>query len=66
MKIWPWGEIEKWKRLASRHELAAAENQARADLYRAEYLKLAAAMRGAHKGIWRLKQRLKKYEKEHR
>lgn len=65
MKIWPWSEIEKWKRLSEHHDARAAQAQARGELYRAEYLKLAAAMRGAHKGIWRLKQKLKKYEKEY-
>lgn len=62
--VWPWSEIEKWRRLAEHHDARAAQAQARGELYRAEYLKLSAAMRGAHKGIWRLKQKLKKYEKE--
>lgn len=62
--IWPWSEIEKWKRLAVRNEELLLRAQALGETHRAEYLKLAAAMRGAHKGIWRLKQKLKRYEKE--
>lgn len=58
--IWPWSEIAKWKRLAEHHDLRATRNQARADLWRAEWMALSKAVRGAHKGIWRLKQKLKK------
>lgn len=63
--IWPWSEIEKWKQLAEHHDLRATQNQARADMWRAEWMALSKAVRGAHKGIWRLKRKLKKYEKEH-
>ncbi len=62
--MWPWSEIAKWKRLAEHHEFRAAHAQSRAEMFRAEYLTLSKAMRGAHKGIWRLRQRLKRYEQE--
>lgn len=60
--IWPWSEIAKWKRLAEHHDGRAIQAQARVELYRAEYLNLALAIRGAHKGIWRLKQKIKRLE----
>lgn len=62
--IWPWSEIEKWKELAKRYERQWDENRHFNKVIEAEYLKLSMAMRGAHKGIWRLKQKLKRYEKE--
>ena len=62
--MWPWSEIEKLKQLAEHHDARAMQAQARAEMFRAEYLNLLQTMIGAHKGIWRLKQKLKKYEKE--
>ena len=50
--------------IAERNQARADFQGRRAELFRAEYLSLAKAMRGAHKGIGRLKQKLKKYEKE--
>ena len=60
--IWPWSKIAKLRKLVEHETARATQWQARADMYRAEYYNLAKAMRGAHKGIWRLKQKLKKYE----
>lgn len=62
--IWPWNEIARWKKLAEHHDARADAQGRRAEMFRAEYLNLAKAMRGAHRGIWRLKQKLKKHEKE--
>lgn len=45
-------------------ELLAKDRMECAGRYRAEYLVMAKEMRGAHKGIWRLKQKIKRLERE--
>lgn len=63
--IWPWSEIQKWKQRAE-YLQRCLDNRCKTEEFAVrEYLKLSASMRGAHKGIWRLKQKLKRYEKEH-
>jgi hypothetical protein len=65
--IWPWSDVgeDKLMRRIDALEKTILEMEVHHEITRAEYYKLALAMRGAHKGIWRLKQKLKKYEKEH-
>lgn len=62
--IWPWSEFAKQKRLFDHLDRIHDSQTVSLLYYKTEYLKLTAEMRGAHKGIWRLKQKLKKYEKE--
>lgn len=63
--IWPWSEIEKWKNKYEATEKRLDLARERELLCLTMYQQLSLAMRGAHKGIWRLKQKLKKYENEH-
>jgi hypothetical protein len=62
--MWPWSEIAKWKQLAQHYEGLAHQHGHRAELFRAEYLQLRREVLGAHKGIWRLRQKLTRYQKE--
>lgn len=62
--IWPWSEIRKWKEHALWYEKLADDRALLAELCRAEYMKVSKEMRGAHKGIWRLKQKLKRLEQK--
>jgi len=58
--IWPWSEIAKWKK-RSEFLQRCLDNSVNTEAFAMkEYMKLSAAMRGAHKGIWRLKQKLKR------
>lgn len=56
--IWPWSEIRKWKEQAQRYETLADDRAWKAERFRAEYMQVSKEMRGAHKGIWRLKKKL--------
>lgn len=62
--IWPWSEIAKWKRRATHYERLSEQHYFSYKTVETEYLKLSKAIRGAHRGIWRLKQKLKRYEQE--
>ena len=58
--IWPWTEIRRLKRQLADAEKLLERARWREQLFRAEYLNFQKAVRGAHKGIWRLKEKLKK------
>lgn len=60
----PRSEIEEWKNKYKSMEKLYDLARERELLCLTMYQQLSLAMRGAHKGIWRLKQKLKKYEKE--
>lgn len=63
--IWPWSDVgeDKLMRRIDALEKTILKMEVHHEITRAEYYKLTLAMRGAHKGIWRLKQKRKKYEK---
>lgn len=58
--IWPWSAIMKWRRLAQHYEELAKQHHASAEMYRANYLVALRTLQGAHRGIWRLRQKLKR------
>lgn len=59
--MWPWTEIRRLKQALADTEKRLQKAEWREQLFRAEYMSLLNTVRGAHKGIWRLKQKLKKH-----
>lgn len=62
--MWPWSKISLLKGLAGHHAARAEAEGRRAELFRAECALRMASLRGAHRGIWRLRQKVKRQEED--
>ncbi len=64
IRMWPWSTIKELRQMIQEQNRMVEQVRWREQLYRAEYLKFQRALRGANKGIWRLKQKLNRLSQE--
>lgn len=64
IRIWPWTKFDKLERQIAWHEMRCKDYLFRNELYQTMAFKAMHELAAANKGIRRLRERLKRYEKK--